>query len=134
MPARHAMRAPRRLRRWRLFAAVNEPRPRFPVVVSLCGVDLLGDRLVSAFVSQSPEAQTVEFVEADAAGLMGDEEVEDGPHERQAAFLAGEATHHLWPVSPDRENCGWMLIGIASSPDDCVCSAMPIPPRSILVR
>src|SRR5207244_3085024 len=72
-------------------------RLRFPVVVSLCGVHLLGDRLVSAFVSHPLEALTVELVEADAVGLVRDEEVEDGPHEREAAFLTGEATHHLCP-------------------------------------
>jgi hypothetical protein len=78
----------------RLFAAVNPPRLRFPVVVSLGGVHLLGDRLVSALVSHSLEALTVELVEPDAVGLVGDEEIEDGPDEREAAFLAGEAAHH----------------------------------------
>src|SRR2546430_17508149 len=85
-------------RRWRLVAAVNARRLRFPVVVSLCGAHLLGDRLITALVSHPLEALTVEFVEADAVGLVGDEDVEDGPHERQAAFLAGEATHHLGPA------------------------------------
>ena len=46
-------------------------------------------------VSRSLEALAVELVEADAVGLVGDEEVECGPDERQAALLAGEAAHHL---------------------------------------
>jgi hypothetical protein len=33
----------------------------------------------------------VEFGEANAVGLVGDEEVKDGPHEREAAVLAREA-------------------------------------------
>jgi hypothetical protein len=40
----------------------------------------------------------VELVEADAVGLVGDEEIEDGPDEREAAVLAGEAAHHLGPA------------------------------------
>jgi hypothetical protein len=39
----------------------------------------------------------VELVEPDAVGFVGDQEVEDRPDERQAAFLAGEAAHHLGP-------------------------------------
>ena len=40
----------------------------------------------------------VEFGEADAVGLMSDEEIEDGPDEREAAVLAGEPAHHLGPA------------------------------------
>jgi hypothetical protein len=68
--------------RWRLFAAVNSPRLGFPVVVSLGGCHLLGDRLVSALVPDSLKALPVELVEADAVGLMSDQEVEDRPDER----------------------------------------------------
>jgi hypothetical protein len=46
-------------------------------------------------VSRPAEALAVELVEADAVGLVCDQEVEDGPDEREAAVLAGEATHHL---------------------------------------
>jgi hypothetical protein len=52
--------------RWRLFAAVNSPRLRFPVVVSLGGAHLLGSRLFSVHVSHPSEALAVELVEADA--------------------------------------------------------------------
>ena len=40
-----------RVRWWRLFAAVNSPRPRFPVVVSLGGVHLLVGRWFASGVS-----------------------------------------------------------------------------------
>jgi hypothetical protein len=79
----------------RPVAAVISPRVGFPVVVSLCGCHLLGDRLVGAFVSHSLEALAVELGEADAVGLAGDVEVEDGPDEREAAVLAGEPAHDL---------------------------------------
>ena len=46
-------------------------------------------------VARSFEALAVERVEVDAVGLVGDEQVEHGPQERQAAALAGEAAHHL---------------------------------------
>jgi hypothetical protein len=45
-------------------------------VVSVCGSHLLGDRLLDAFVARWPEPLTVELVEMDAVGLVGDEEVE----------------------------------------------------------
>ena len=64
-------------------------------MVSLGGCHLLGDRLFGAFVSCSPEALVVELAEADAVGLVGDQEIEHGPDEREAAGLAGEAAHHL---------------------------------------
>ena len=38
---------------WRLFAAVNSPRLRFPVVVSLCGAHLLGGGLFASGVSDA---------------------------------------------------------------------------------
>ena len=41
------------MRRWRPSAAVNSPRLRFPVVVSLGGSHLLGDRLFAALVSRA---------------------------------------------------------------------------------
>jgi len=65
------------------------------VVVSLCGCHLLGDRRFIALVSPALEALAVELVEVDAVGLVGDEEIEHGPDERQAAVLAGEAAHDL---------------------------------------
>ena len=48
-----------------------------------------------SFVADPLEALALEFVEADAVGLVGDQEVEDGPDEGEAAVLAGEAAHHL---------------------------------------
>ncbi len=60
------------------------------MAVSLCGVHLLGDRLLAAFVAHSLEALTVELVEVDAVGLVSDEEVEDGPDEGEAALFALE--------------------------------------------
>jgi hypothetical protein len=41
------------------------------------------------------DALTVELVEVDAVGLVGNQEVEHSPDESQAAVLAGEAAHHL---------------------------------------
>src|SRR5215207_4076733 len=82
---------------WRLFAAVNSPRFRLPVAVSLCGGHLLRDRPFSPFVSHPLEALAVELVEVDAVGLMSDQEIEHGPDERETALLAGEPAHHLGP-------------------------------------
>ena len=65
------------------------------MVVSLGGCHLLGDGLLVAFVACSFEALAVERVEVDAVGLVGDQEIEDGPDEGEAAGLAGEAAHHL---------------------------------------
>ena len=64
-------------------------------MASLGGGHLLGSGVLGAGVSGSLEALVVELVEADAVGLVGDEEVQDGPDEGQAAGLAGEASHHL---------------------------------------
>jgi hypothetical protein len=58
-------------------------------VVSLCRCHLLGGGLFVSLVSDPLEALALEFVEADAVGLVGDEEVEDGPDEGEAAVLAG---------------------------------------------
>ena len=79
---------------WRLFAAVNSPATQVPGM-SLCGGQLLGDRVVGFVVSGAVESLAVELGESDAVGLVGDEEIEDGPDQRQAAVLAGEAAHHL---------------------------------------
>jgi len=49
--------------------------------------------LFVALVADSLEALTLELVEADAVGLVGDEQVEHGPDEREAAVLAREADH-----------------------------------------
>ena len=63
-----------RLRRvGRLFAAVNSPRVRLPVMVSLGGCHLLGQGLLSAVVSRSFEVLAVERGEVDAVGLVGDQ-------------------------------------------------------------
>ena len=64
-------------------------------MVSLGGCHLLGDGLLGAVVSRSFEALAVERVEVDAVGLMGDQQVEHGPDQGEAAGLAGEAAHHL---------------------------------------
>ena len=81
--------------RWRLFAAVNSPRVRFPVMVSLSGCHLLGQGLLGAVVFRSFEVLAVERGEVDAVGLVSDQEVEHGPDEGEAAGLAGEAAHHF---------------------------------------
>jgi hypothetical protein len=52
-PGPHPRRAWRQGDRWRLFAAVNSRRLRFPVVVSLCGVYLLVGRWFACGVSDS---------------------------------------------------------------------------------
>jgi hypothetical protein len=75
----------------------KSPRARFPVVVGLGGAHLLGSCLFIVLVSHPGEALAVELVEADAVGLVGDQQVEHGPDEREAALLAGEAAHHLGP-------------------------------------
>ena len=63
--------------------------------LSLCGGYLLRDRVVGFVVSDAVEPLAVELGEPDAVGLVGDEEIEDGPDQREAAFLAGEAADHL---------------------------------------
>jgi hypothetical protein len=55
------------------------------VVVSLGGCHLLGQGLFGAVVSRSFEVLAVERGEVDAVGLVGDEQVEHGPDEGQAA-------------------------------------------------
>ena len=40
----------------------------------------------------------VELVEVDAVGLVRDQEVEHGPDQGEAAFLAWEAAHYLGPA------------------------------------
>jgi hypothetical protein len=64
-------------------------------MVSLCGCHLLGKGLLGAVVARSFEALAFERVEVDPVGLVGDEQVEHGPDQGQAAGLAGEAAHHL---------------------------------------
>jgi hypothetical protein len=75
---------------WRLFAAVNSPAAWVPGI-SLCGRRLLGDRVVGFVISDAVESLAVELGEPDAVGLVSDQEIENGPDEREAAVLAGEA-------------------------------------------
>src|ERR671923_723420 len=96
------------------FAAVNLPGRRFPVVVRLCGVHLLGSGLVGVLVSDSVELLAVELGESDAVGLVGDDEVEDGPYEGEAAVLAGEPADHLGAA-----------FDLAERPFEQVCAAPP---------
>src|SRR5207245_1136186 len=63
--------------------------------LSLSGAHLLGDRLITAFVSHSLEALALELGEPDAVGGVRHAEVEHRPDEREAAGLAGEAADHL---------------------------------------
>src|SRR3954449_8253684 len=81
--------------RSRPWAAVTSRRLRFPVVVSLGGGHLLGSRRVVSVVSGALEVLALELGELDAVGGVADVEIEDGPDERQAARLAGEAADHL---------------------------------------
>jgi hypothetical protein len=48
-----------------------------------------------ACISEVAQALAVELGEPDAVGGVGDVEVKDGPHEGEAAGLAGEAADHL---------------------------------------
>src|SRR3954454_13086897 len=66
-------------------------------MVSLCGGHLLGERVVGFVVSDAVESLAVELGEADAVGLVRDEEIQNGPDEGEAAVLTGEAAHHLGP-------------------------------------
>src|SRR5438094_10438905 len=86
-----------RMSRWSrvAFAAVNSPRLRFPVMFSLCGAHLLGDRLFTAPVSDPLEALALELGELDAVCGMGDVEVKHSPDERETAGLSGEAADDL---------------------------------------
>src|SRR5947209_12348932 len=82
--------------RWRPFGAVNSVAAQVPCdTVSLCRSHLLRGMLFGLLVTDTVEVLAVEFGEPDAVRLVADEQVEDGPHERQAAGLAREAAHHL---------------------------------------
>jgi hypothetical protein len=48
-----------------------------------------------ALVPHSLEALAVELVEVDAVRLVGDEEIEHGPDQGEAALFAGEPAHDL---------------------------------------
>jgi hypothetical protein len=65
------------------------------VTLSLCGAHLLGGCLLIALVSDPLEVLALELGEPDAVGLVGEVEVEDGPDERQAAFLTGKPADDL---------------------------------------
>ena len=65
------------------------------MVVSLGGAHLLVGRLFASFVSDPAQALAFELAEADAVLGVGDVEVKDGPDEREAAGLAGEAADHF---------------------------------------
>src|SRR5215218_10950139 len=80
----------------RLFAAVNSLAAQVPGI-SLCGGQLLWARVVGFVISDAVESLAVELGEADAVGLVSDEQIENGPDERQAAVLAGEPAHDLRP-------------------------------------
>src|SRR5438132_533456 len=82
-------------RRSRPRAAVNSPRLRFPVLLSLRGAHLLGDRLIIALVSHPPEPLALELSELDAVGGVADVEIKHGPDQREAAGLAREPADHL---------------------------------------
>jgi hypothetical protein len=75
---------------WRLFGAVNSPRLRFPVVVSLSGAHLLVSRSVASEVSHPAQVLVFELAEPDAVLGVSDVEIEDGPDEPEAAGLAGK--------------------------------------------
>jgi len=62
--------------------------------VSLGGGHLLGGG-VGRGVAAAVEVLAVERGEVDAVGLVGDQEVQDGPDEREAAVFAGEAADDL---------------------------------------
>src|SRR5438132_9324494 len=78
-------------RRSRPRAAVNSPRLRFPVLLSLRGAHLLGDRLFIALVPDPLETLALELGELDAVGGVVVVEVEHGPDESQSDGLAEEA-------------------------------------------
>ena len=65
------------------------------MVLSLGGGQLLGEGVVGSLVSHSLEGLALELGELDAVGGVGDVEVQDGPDEREAARLAGEAADDL---------------------------------------
>ena len=92
-------------------------------MVSLCGGHLLGDRVVGFVISDAVESLAVELGEADAVGLVRDEEIQDGPDQREAAVRAGEPAHHFAdgtgttriPVSAPFD-CQFVWVGWASTP------------------
>jgi hypothetical protein len=47
--------------------------------------------VVGFVISDAGESLAVELGEPDAVGLVSDQEIENGPDEREAAVLAGEA-------------------------------------------
>ena len=61
----------------------------------LCRGDLLGGRVLGRGVAGAVQVLAVGGGEADAVGLVGDQEVEDGPADSEAAVFAGEAAHDL---------------------------------------
>src|SRR4051795_4317336 len=65
------------------------------MLVSLGGGHLLGSGVVGRLVSDALEALAFELGERDAVGGVADVEVKDGPDEREAAGLAGEAADDL---------------------------------------
>src|SRR3954447_3041664 len=82
-----------------LNRTVRRPRPPGPQLLharsGLGGGHLLGSRIVGRRVAGAVEVLAIELGEADAVGFVGDQQVQDGPDERQAAVFAGEAAHHL---------------------------------------
>jgi hypothetical protein len=71
--------------RWRLSAAVNSPRPGFPVAVSLGAAHLLIGGWLASRVSHPAQAFAFELAEPDAVGGVGVIEVEDGPRGLRAS-------------------------------------------------
>jgi hypothetical protein len=65
------------------------------VVVSLGGGHLLGEVVFVALIAESFEVLAFELGELDAVGGVADVEVKDGPDQREAAGLAGEAADDL---------------------------------------
>jgi hypothetical protein len=65
------------------------------VALSLSGARLLVGRFLAAGVSHSAQVVAFELAEPDAVLGVGDVEVKHGPHEGEAAGLAGEAADHL---------------------------------------
>src|SRR5918994_7468350 len=69
---------------------------------ALCGARLLRSGLFVSLIPHPLEALTVELVEPDSVGLVGDQQIKDRADERQAAFLAGEAAPSPWSASSPR--------------------------------
>src|SRR5919108_2286901 len=85
-----------------------------PMIAMPISIHLLGNRLVGVLVSDSVGLLAVELGESDAVGLVGDDEVEDGPYEGGAAVLAGEPADHLGAA-----------FDLAERPFERVCAAPP---------